>query len=112
MISIHAPRAGGDKSVLLRGAPGYISIHAPRAGGDKDLELHVAKQGIISIHAPRAGGDALIVKVDGLTDISIHAPRAGGDGKFGIDLPDALGDFNPRPPCGGRPGGYQIIGRT
>ena len=33
--------------------------------------------------------------------ISIHAPREGGDG-FGAMLGDALVDFNPRPPRGGR----------
>ena len=103
MISIHAPRAGGDFSataVLLlhsfqstppvRGAilPEVyretmyclISIHAPRAGGD-DLLPDVYDLLLISIHAPRAGGDrALFALGDAeLKGISIHAPRAGGD---------------------------------
>mgnify|MGYP004690195103 CR=1 FL=1 len=34
--------------------------------------------------------------------ISIHAPRAGGDRK-GLRGDTTEGDFNPRPPCGGRP---------
>ena len=35
-------------------------------------------------------------------NISIHAPRAGGDQSKRIYSVDAK-DFNPRPPCGGRP---------
>ena len=34
--------------------------------------------------------------------ISIHAPRAGGDGVGGTKG-GGTADFNPRPPCGGRP---------
>ena len=34
--------------------------------------------------------------------ISIHAPREGGDGNV-RGFPDIKGDFNPRPPRGGRP---------
>ena len=38
MISIHAPREGGDYGVgLMRSTP-PISIHAPREGGDDHLE--------------------------------------------------------------------------
>ena len=33
-ISIHAPRAGGDRSRTQGGRVAGISIHAPRAGGD------------------------------------------------------------------------------
>ena len=33
-ISIHAPRAGGDKRTNRIGGERLISIHAPRAGGD------------------------------------------------------------------------------
>ena len=34
--------------------------------------------------------------------ISIHVPRAGDDAKFNVVGFDDV-DFNPRPPCGGRP---------
>ena len=34
--------------------------------------------------------------------ISIHAPRVGGDGGH-AHMPSQHSDFNPRPPCGGRP---------
>ena len=55
-----------------------ISIHAPREGGDfssySDL-FHI----IISIHAPREGGDGGVLEMPEIPQISIHAPREGGD---------------------------------
>ena len=105
LISIHAPREGGD-FMVVRVVPriSFISIHAPREGGDhrKDENgLYV----IISIHAPREGGDhtkRLMIcarsrfqstpPARGATsifctkgwpkNISIHAPREGGDLMF------------------------------
>ena len=56
VISIHAPRVGGDFPGDPEEVPPRISIHAPRVGGDG----HVAGHGPllqISIHAPRVGGD-------------------------------------------------------
>ena len=35
MISIHAPREGGDYNDALIRYTDYISIHAPREGGDQ-----------------------------------------------------------------------------
>ena len=79
-ISIHAPRAGCD---LGRYAPFFrrrISIHAPRAGCDPEGR-HDAQPQRISIHAPRAGCD----------------PRS-------RPVFRAIPHFNPRTPCGVRPG--------
>ena len=42
-----------------------ISIHAPRAGGDKDKAYDNATTAEISIHAPRAGGDMAERRKDG-----------------------------------------------
>ena len=56
-ISIHAPRAGGDKIVALGHSAAHISIHAPRAGGDLTPGILSPAPRQISIHAPRAGGD-------------------------------------------------------
>ena len=102
-ISIHAPREGGDpqkRKVELRR---IISIHAPREGGDYHGAVYTKDLFSISIHAPREGGDCMSKAVIIKLNISIHAPREGGD--FHI-LPRAgaksLGDFNPRPPRGGR----------
>ena len=42
LISIHAPREGGDQSVFLAQYPEGISIHAPREGGDsKDAQFYL-----------------------------------------------------------------------
>ena len=38
LISIHAPRVGGDRTMLMNGFQGsIISIHAPRVGGDYSI---------------------------------------------------------------------------
>ena len=102
MISIHAPREGGDlcnnkyTQILID-----ISIHAPREGGDVSLmpswpglmefqstppargattTIACRKSALrISIHAPREGGDGCNGLVFRAGGISIHAPREGGD---------------------------------
>ena len=102
VISIHAPRVGGDlQPVALPFEKLIISIHAPRVGGDQlFLQLIYAVQKFqstppvwgatccgcpptlipgISIHAPRVGGDAYHAVNPQLFVISIHAPRVGGD---------------------------------
>ena len=83
-----------------QGIPG-ISIHAPRAGGD--MVGCGDNHGVdISIHAPRAGGDLSGQKLYDGVRISIHAPRAGGDNAWDTKSCTSA-NFNPRPPCGGRP---------
>ena len=102
MISIHAPREGGDNESRIRPCvnenfnPGPprggrplidgqqrqrlpISIHAPREGGDEDVYAQIMAKLNISIHAPREGGDVARRRLDVLLLISIHAPREGGD---------------------------------
>ena len=102
MISIHAPREGGDNESRIRpcvnenfnprpprgGRPLIdgqqrqrlpISIHAPREGGDEDVYAQIMAKLNISIHAPREGGDVARRRLDVLLLISIHAPREGGD---------------------------------
>ena len=66
--------------VITRQPPAVISIHAPRAGGDLPPGNRQPLGNVISIHAPRAGGDdKSIMEIATLASISIHAPRAGGD---------------------------------
>ena len=80
LISIHAPREGGDHTTFrdLRLTVG-ISIHAPREGGDRWGPV-VRHGGRISIHAPREGGDTMAgAGTAAPHQISIHAPREGGD---------------------------------
>ena len=80
IISIHAPREGGDESttdplpILL-----YFNPRPPRGG-----RLH-----------PRIGKTHPV-------RISIHAPREGGDASGWVSV-GLYADFNPRPPRGGRP---------
>ena len=123
-ISIHAPREGGDGvSLFLQAGVFYfnprpprggrlwvpacaakirgISIHAPREGGD----VRVCVLGVvdaISIHAPREGGDGRRRTSAASSEISIHAPREGGDAARAGCPCEPVGNFNPRPPRGGR----------
>ena len=109
-ISIHAPRAGGDTVWAAQRAEALrISIHAPRAGGDHRTLYQRHKALDISIHAPRAGGDGLLMRytLNGCA-ISIHAPRAGGD-RQARPRETHRAYFNPRPPCGGRQTGGEIM---
>ena len=56
-----------------------ISIHAPREGGDATPHTWTTNRFKISIHAPREGGDHAQTGVRFFFWISIHAPREGGD---------------------------------
>ena len=103
MISIHAPREGGDGvsdggrcrpwhfnprpprggrplGGRLRQGTKKISIHAPREGGDRRCSDAPDDFERISIHAPREGGDIDLSDIkQNKLGISIHAPREGGD---------------------------------
>ena len=123
LISIHAPREGGDRDLADDMYLVNISIHAPREGGDFDYAWKIAcclyfnprpprggrpvrylvhlDHPAISIHAPREGGDILHANSGYRCIISIHAPREGGDFMF-LRRGPVTYDFNPRPPRGGR----------
>ena len=58
-----------------------ISIHAPREGGDVGLTRDQIKPALFQSTPPARGATALV----------------------GADQIGVLGDFNPRPPRGGRP---------
>ena len=59
-----------------------ISIHAPREGGDRPSVNPQCIAVTISIHAPREGGDVTVCRLSRrIPRISIHAPREGGDSK-------------------------------
>ena len=79
MISIHAPREGGDyKSVRGRTCTDKFQSTPPARGATADLQ-NLKDRCNISIHAPREGGDDFKYKSDLSLSISIHAPREGGD---------------------------------
>ena len=129
-ISIHAPRAGSDAPDAA--SPGGRRDFNPRSpcgerpvartSGFRFLRFQSTlpvrgatrvlfwrqRNGDISIHAPRAGSDQRAENVDHVRVISIHAPRAGSD-RVIIPVDGPGGDFNPRSPCGERPGVYWVI---
>ena len=79
------PVRGATAARLAKAADAAISIHAPRAGRDRRWPSP-APTSIISIHAPRAGRDP-------------------GRWKKG----DKSCYFNPRAPCGARPGSQPAV---
>ena len=109
-ISIHAPRAGGDKPARAAETEEAISIHAPRAGGDHNRGTGNSNAYNFNPRPPCGGRPSSFIAsgvsftfqstppVRGATTlsflcckliiISIHAPRAGGDCMF-LDPIDA-----------------------
>ena len=125
-ISIHAPREGGDRRMYaaIRAAR-QISIHAPREGGDarrsrqrtwaSRFQSTPPARGATTPPAAENSPPSLFQSTPparGATrpqsgrrcsfPISIHAPREGGDVALAGHRLEH-GDFNPRPPRGGRP---------
>ncbi len=75
---------------------------ATLAGGNLQRLIH------ISIHALRAEGDRIYLEpFFGKVAISIHALRAEGDLVKPFFIIFTV-NFNPRPPCGGRPSNYDL----
>ena len=126
-ISIHAPRVGSDQRLWKRdphsdrfqstlpvwGATSLTlpcssraSYFNPRSpcGERPHFFTPFCNRIPISIHAPRVGSDSSTAEhIPGRGPISIHAPRVGSD-PWRPGSPDSQGDFNPRSPCGERPG--------
>ena len=80
-----------------------VSIHAPRMGSD-NIKTGLLGWDEVSIHAPRMGSDmATTLVAVRVPNVSIHAPRVGSDRTMpGKQL--GFARFNPRSPCGERPG--------
>ena len=81
MISIHAPREGGDWAYPLTRRSEFPFQSTPPARGATTYNDLVAVGEDISIHAPREGGDIRVALYIRVSSISIHAPREGGDSK-------------------------------
>ena len=101
IISIHAPLAGCDQSLVCPlGNHHGISIHAPLAGCDRQgVTFGMGME--ISIHAPLAGCDPARRTMLSAQRISIHAPLAGCDEAPMANFQTNT-NFNPRTPCGVR----------
>ena len=86
----------------------WISIHSLHAEGDRQIS-NLFTEGLISIHSLHAEGDAVTEKCENtLKDISIHSLHAEGDTDTLANVSCSF-DFNPLPPCGGRPQLHDII---
>ncbi len=79
IISIHAPREGGDRRVFSGPLEAGISIHAPREGGDTSVIRRTEKVPEFQSTPPARGATQIWRKLLQDGDISIHAPREGGD---------------------------------
>ena len=79
-----------------------ISIHAPREGGDSVTTFDYAHASKISIHAPREGGDLVLVGRISRQQQFQSTPPARGATQLGTPVSCHHSDFNPRPPQGGR----------
>ena len=81
LISIHAPREGGDLTDLqAKVDANAISIHAPREGGDMgQLCQRAGPPGYFNPRPPRGGRPPQNSSLLDNVLISIHAPREGGD---------------------------------
>ena len=123
-VSIHAPRAGRDRSPActsfssalfqstrpVRGAtgghglshrPGGVSIHAPRAGRDCRISNSVHDCTPFQSTRPVRGATSAWPSRPRAQRVSIHAPRAGRDDASRPTRRCAR-RFNPRAPCGAR----------
>ena len=127
VISIHAPREGGDRSKTPRAGGGQrISIHAPREGGD-DRQNHndsrknefqstpPARGATLEAYAkayeshdfnprPPRGGRLSDILLCNIAHRFQSTPPARGATRLSACLINCLNDFNPRPPRGGRRG--------
>ena len=82
IISIHAPREGGDRKIRsVANTIGNISIHAPREGGDVIDYMMVLVISIFQSTPPARGATEELRQQLNMVLISIHAPREGGDNR-------------------------------
>ena len=80
MISIHAPREGGDRAKPCMGCPfPYFNPRPPR-GGRRNDKVN-SKGGYLFQSTPPARGATIQLETGSTATayISIHAPREGGD---------------------------------
>ena len=95
------PARGATPSFSASFGLSLISIHAPREGGDAVIS-YVGDICAISIHAPREGGD-FIDEVSLIWDNHFNPrPPRGGRRPFTAPHSSEWTYFNPRPPRGGR----------
>ena len=80
VVSIHAPRAGGDVDKAASGFQNTPFQSTPPArGATRPGCLMDGDVRSFNPRPPRGGRPALLVADEALARVSIHAPRAGGD---------------------------------
>ena len=101
IVSIHAPRVGGDGQWPVLQVVPIVSIHAPRVGGDEFFDMRRIEERSFNPRPPRGGRPKANVELGILSEfqstppawgatvsrgirgfaceVSIHAPRVGGD---------------------------------
>ena len=101
VISIHAPREGGDSGERVRHAGSvYFNPRPPRGGRRLAPSPASAPKRFQSTPPPRGGRPRISFIIEARRRISIHAPPRGGrhqrifDGRLPVY-------FNPRPPARG-----------
>ena len=102
LISIHAPREGGDKrrrSFLVVCL--YFNPRPPRGGRLPDMGGSTPPNIFQSTPPARGATSVMVISTGRLVTISIHAPREGGDSDWRY-RGACTRYFNPRPPRGGR----------
>ena len=101
LISIHAPREGGDRrGNLPGGGRAYFNPRPPRGG--RPVKPSSGKRGFQFQSTPPArGATCFCAGAPVFILISIHAPREGGDRTY-FSRRQGQMHFNPRPPRGGR----------
>ena len=101
-ISIHAPRAGCDRSYRMDGSLRHdFNPRTPCGVRLMSSRPSAVSQVFQSTH-PVRGATANAVTKGVITSISIHAPRAGCDSWAWYSSTEP-NNFNPRTPCGVRP---------
>ena len=101
-ISIHSLRVEGDACSQQSDIHRQISIHSLRVEGDNFRFVCRSVDVSISIHSLRVEGDLGCCDLTLQCGISIHSLRVEGDA-HGTTSSQSVTDFNPLPPCGGRP---------
>ena len=102
IISIHAPRVGGDSTNLPKHCgPAYFNPRPP-CGGRRYFLLPLLRLEGISIHAPRVGGDLFLSSGFRPASKFQSTPPVWGATLIRPDDGLHVRHFNPRPPCGGR----------
>ena len=96
------PARGATPGVHGKNLVRLISIHAPREGGDDRHHIFGGAYRKFQSTPPARGATDTAVGAWCAPFISIHAPREGGDESLRGHGADT-GNFNPRPPRGGRP---------